>query len=113
MNEQIKRLHFNVKKAQNRHPNSNVCLKCGLSFSECTERHVKMSESVGAAAVCQYCWDTSDLITIIACYNDLYQKRKFEDIYTQFTVEHLIGCVVNEFITEENTNERKKVQYWR
>lgn len=87
MDEIEKRKINNVFMFQAMHPSNSHCNKCGLPWAECKSKSINYSPSSGVFAMCEYCWEHSDVEERVHHFKTLWYEHRNRHNHTyDFTV---------------------------
>ena len=75
-------------------PGYGYCFKCGLPWNHCKSKDVYLSESEGAYATCDVCWNNSTLEELKSYYTESYRQYWLDGGHP---LKHILKCVEEEY----------------
>lgn len=102
--ERIKRLPFVVRAYQILYPSYGTCEICGLPWSVCQPKVVKLSDSLGTFSLCKHCWDMATLSDVMESHTKTYieqckslTKEEMERFVKERPLEYVLQRVEEEY----------------
>ena|SRR5258708_1609226 len=93
MKEELeKREGMNIVRLQSLNKGYGTCYRCGLPWNQCKSKIIMSGVGIGIFAMCQFCWDQSNLNERLHHFKTLWyvHKNRWNENYDWSIVENNI-----------------------
>lgn len=114
--DEIKRLPFVVSAYQRIYSSESRCGICHLPWSACGSEYINITDDYGVFYVCPYCWEKSDLQTVLKATTQGYlsqfhscttEEHKAYFLETHKLVDILIKTEQKYVLTHSRNNDKE------
>lgn len=100
--EEEKRTPKNVLTYQGMFKSESTCGKCNLPWSSCKPCHsINLNENLGVFAMCQHCWENSNIEEIKVYYYLVFREHELEYAKSgqqyEYTWEYWAKCIEEDY----------------